>query len=446
MHMGAYKSAAEMLTRTGPSEEAEENINWIFDSYYDSLVNMIVESRGITSEQVRRLIDEGPYMADVALDKGLIDAIETREAFVRRVKEQIGGQVKVDNRYGREDAMQINLANPMAFFSILAELFKTPAVSQKDAVAIVYVEGAILRGHSQPTLFGAGGAAFSGDIRKALEKAAKDKSVKAVVMRVDSPGGSAEASEVILNATRQLKTRKPFIVSMGDVAGSGGYYVSCAADAIFADEATITASIGVVGGKLITKGLWDKLGVNWVPYKRGARADLFNSVRRFNDNERELLERYMREVYEVFKGQVAEGRRDKLTKPLEDMAGGRIYTGKQALDLGLVDEIGGLHEAVKYAAAKASLDDYDVRIIPEPEDFITEMMQRYSGEGDRPTDISMADAATVLAAHPTLAPLFDLLRRTEPQRARALYQALQRIELIRAETVITMMPFDIVFP
>ena len=444
MHMGAYKSAGELFTRTGPSEEAAENINWLFDSYYDSLVKMIAESRGKTPKQVRRLIDKGPYMADAALDKGLIDAIETREAFVARVREEIEGPVKVDNRYGREKAMQINLASPLAFFSILAEMFKTPTVSQKDAVAIVYVEGAILPGHSQPTLFGASDAAFSGDIRKALEKAANDKSVKAVVMRVDSPGGSAEASEVILNATRTVKAKKPFIVSMGDVAGSGGYYVSCAADAIFADEVTVTASIGVVGGKLITKGLWEKLGVNWVPYQRGARADFFNSDRPFNDDERELLERYMREVYEVFKGHVAEGRGDKLAKPLEDMAGGRVYTGKQALDLGLVDEMGGLHDAVKYAAAKASLDDYEVRIIPEPKDFITEMMQQYSGEGDRPTDISMADATTVLAGHPTLAPLFDVLRKTEPQRAKALYQALQRIELIGAETAITMMPFDLV--
>ncbi|UCF16001.1 MAG: S49 family peptidase, partial [Phycisphaerales bacterium] len=166
----------------------------------------------------------------------------------------------------------------------------------------------------------------------------------------------------------------------------------------------------------------------------------------FNDDERALLERYMRQVYEVFKGHVAEGRGNRLTRPLEDIAGGRIYTGKQALELGLVDEIGGLHEAVKYAAAKVSLDDYDVRIIPEPKDFITEMIQRYSGAGDRPTDISMADAATVLAGHPTLARLFDVLRRTEPRRARVLYQALQRIELIGAETVITMMPFDVVFP
>ena len=148
-------------------------------------------------------------------------------------------------------------------------------------MAVIYVEGPILPGYSQPTLFGAFNAAFSGDIRKALENAAEDDSIKAVVMRVDSPGGSAQASEVILNAARRVRAKKPLIVSMGDVAGSGGYYVSCGADAIFADEATITASIGVVGGKLVTTDLWDKLGVNWVGYKRGANADLLSSAQPF---------------------------------------------------------------------------------------------------------------------------------------------------------------------
>jgi protease-4 len=444
MAMGAYKSAGELFTRTSPSKEAAENINWIFDSYYESLVDMIGDSRNKAPEQVRELIDNGPYMADEALAKGLIDAIETRDAFVARVKDQIEGPIKVDNRYGREKGPQINLANPLAVFSIFAEIFKTPARSEKDAVAIVYVDGAILPGHSQPSPFGSTSGAYSGDIRKALEKAAKDKSVKAVVMRVSSPGGSAIASDIILNATRQVQAKKPFVVSMGNVAGSGGYYVSCAAETIFADEVTITASIGVVGGKLITKGMWDKLGINWFPYKRGARADIFNSDRPFDDDERELFIRYMREVYDVFKSHVVDGRGDKLAKPIEEMAGGRVYTGKQALELGLVDEIGGLHEAVKYAAAKASLDDYEVRVIPEPKDFITMMMQDMSGEGERPTDISASAATSLLAGHPTLATLLDLLRKTEPQRARALYQALQRIELVRDETVITMMPFDLV--
>jgi len=444
MHVGDYKSAGELFTRTGPSAEAAENINWIFDSYYDSLVGMIATSRDKTPEAVRKLIDQGPYLADEALRAGLIDAIETREAFVRRVREKIEGPIKVDNRYGRKKEPQINLASPLALFSIFAEMFKTPARSQKDAVAVIYVEGPILPGHSQPGLFGSIGAAFSGDIRKALEKAAGDSSVKALVMRVNSPGGSAAASEVILNATRQVQARKPFIVSMGNVAASGGYYVSCGADTVFADRATITASIGVAGGKLTTKGLWDKLGINWVPYRRGARGDLFNSSRPFNDDERALLERYMRDVYEVFKGHVVKGRGAKLAKPVEEMAGGRVYTGRQALDLGLVDQIGGLHEAIEYAAAQASLEDYDVRTIPEPLDFITQIMQQYSGEGDRSTDISLTDATTALAGHPTLAPLFKVLRKTEPQRAEALYQALLRLELIRSENVIMMMPFDMV--
>lgn len=444
MHMGDYKSAAEMLTRTEPSEPADENVNWLLDGMYDSLVDMIAQSRGKRARQVRRLIDRGPYLADQALEKGLIDAIETREEFVARLKADFGQQVEIDNRYGRKKGAQIDLANPFSFFTLLAEMLSPPEKPQKDAVAVIYIEGVILPGHSQPTLFGQTSAAFSGDIRKALDVAAKDDSVKAVVMRVNSPGGSAEASEVILNATRQVQARKPLTVSMGDVAGSGGYYVSCAADTIFADEITITASIGVVGGKLVTTGMWDKLGVNWVGYKRGANADLFNGARRFDDSQRQLLGDYMQTIYEVFKGHVAAGRGDKLSKPLDEMAGGRVYTGKQALDLGLVDRIGGLKEAIDYAASEASLEDYEVRVIPRPKDFFTMLMEDFSGEGETPTDITMGDATALIAAEPALKTVFDLLRKTEPKRAQALYQALQRIELVRREGVIMMMPFDMV--
>jgi protease-4 len=446
LHMGDYKSAAEMLTRTGPSRPAEENTDWLLDSLYGSLVDMIARSRGKTAEQVRAWIDHGPYMAEQAEEMGLIDTVQTREEFVATVENDLGGQVHVDNRYGQEEKAKVNLASPLGFFSLLSELFKTPAAptSRKDAVAVVYVEGTILPGYRQPTLFGAYDAAYSGDIRKALEDATRDESVKAVVMRVDSPGGSAQASDVILNAARLVKAKKPLIVSMGNVAGSGGYYVSCGADAIFADAATITASIGVVGGKLVTTDLWNKLGVNWVSHKRGANADLLSSARAFDDAQRKVIHDYMQQVYEVFKGHVTQGRGSKLRKPIDEIAGGRVYTGKQALDLGLVDQIGGLQQAVDHAAARVSLKDYDIRVIPEPKDFFTELMADISGEGERPTDLRLSGVGSLLTGQPALAPLLDLVQKTEPQRARVLRQALQRVELIRQESVIVMIPFDMV--
>ncbi len=445
MHRGDYKSAAEMLSRTGPSGPAQANVNWLLDGYYDSLVRMIGGSRNMTDQKVRDLIDRGPYMAEQALEEGLIDAVQTRDAFLAQVRKDIDKPVKFDNRYGRKEKPTVNLNSPLGFFSLLGELMNPPKKPRKNAVAVVYVEGAIVPGYGQASPFGSVGGAYSGDIRKALETAAADDTVKAVVLRVDSPGGSAEASEMILNATRQVRARKPFVVSMGDTAASGGYYVACAAETIFANEVTITASIGVVGGKLVTADLWDKLGVNWVGYKRGANADLFNSDRPFDDPQRQVLERYMQTVYDVFKGHVAQARDGKLTRPLDEIAGGRVYTGRQALDLGLVDRIGGLEQAVEYVAAKASLDDYEVRVIPEPQDFITVLIDQYSGKGERPSDISISGAASLLADHPAMAGLLDLLRRTEPQRARALLQALQRIELIRTEGVVMMMPFDAVF-
>lgn len=444
LHMGDYKSAAEMFTRSEPSEPTGENVNWLLDSYYESLVKMISQSRGMTSGQVKELIDNGPYMAEQAMEKGLIDAVETREEFLARIKGEIEGPVRVNNRYGREPGVQINLANPLAFFTLLAEMLNPPQKPKKDTIALIYVEGTIMPGHGQASLLGLSGIAFSGNIRKALEMAARDDSIKAVVMRVDSPGGSAEASEVILNATKIVKGKKPLIVSMGNVAGSGGYYISCGADTIFADEVTVTASIGVVGGKLVTADMWNKIGVNWVGYKRGANADFLNSLQPFDDSQRQLLRDYMQTVYDVFKNHVAEGRGDKLTKPLDQIAGGRVYTGKQALELGLVDEIGGLNRAIDYAVSKASLEDYEVRVIPRPRDIISMLLEEYSGQGEKPTDISVPDATILFSGNPAFKSLFELLRKTEPQRAGALYQALQRIELIRRENVIMMMPFDIV--
>jgi protease-4 len=443
--MGDYKSAAETMTRTHPSAAAQENLDWLMDSLYGSLVGMMAQSRDMTPDQVRALIDQGPFMAEEALEKGLIDAVETRAVFLKHVQRELGGVVAFNNRYGRKAQKPINVSSPFALFSALSELFKTPLpVPKKDTIAVVYVEGAIVPGYGQASFFGGLSGAFSGDIRNALETVAQDDSVKAVVMRVNSPGGSPEASEVILNAARAVQSQKPFVVSMGDTAASGGYYVACGADAIYADSTTVTGSIGVVGGKLVTRGLWDKLGVNWVGHKRGANADLFTSARPFDKAQREVFASHMETIYTTFKDHVVKGRGYRLRKDIDDMAGGRVYTGRQALELGLVDYLGGLEQAIACAAKKSSITDYVIRVVPEPKDFVTQFMEELSGNTERATDISTSMTRALLPAMEAQGGWFDLLQKADPKRAQVLRQALSRIELLRRENVLMMMPYDFI--
>jgi protease-4 len=445
LQTGDYKSAAEMVTRTGPSQPAEENINWLLDSLYASIIEMISESRRIDPEQVRLLIDNGPYLADCAQAAGLLDSVKYRDQFLSDIKKEFGDNVKIDNRYGEKKGPQFNFANPFAFFSIFSDWTRQRKKVSNDVVALVYVDGMILPGYAQPSPFGSPQAAYSGDICKALEKAATDSSVKAVVMRVDSPGGSAEASEVIWNAVQKVKAKKPFIVSMGNIAGSGGYYVSCGADSIFADRTTITASVGAIGGKFITTGMWDKLGVNWVGYKRGENADLFNSARRWDQLQRAKIEQYMEKVYSVFKDHVRAARKDKLTKPIEELAGGRVYTGKQALQLGLIDRIGSLSDAIEYAAAKASISDYELCVIPRPKDFLTTLMENLSGQGEKPSDISMRTSVRLLDLNsPLFKAVLPILKQLDPKRACAVRRIVDRIELIGREGVVLMMPQEFI--
>jgi protease-4 len=233
---------------------------------------------------------------------------------------------------------------------------------------------------------------------------------------------------------------------MGNVAASGGYYVSCGADWIFADEMTITASIGVVGGKFVTTPMWDKLGVNWVPVQRGKNADIFNSARPFDEAQRALIQDFMDDTYEVFKQHVKEGRKGKLAKPLDEIAAGRVYTGKQALELGLVDQIGGLADAIRYAADQAVIEDYDVRIIPKPVDFFTAMIEEMSGEGPRPTDISIQAAPGIVSTNsPLLDAALPMLQQLDPHRAKAVLRAVKSLEIIQRDGLALVMPQQIVF-
>jgi len=439
---GAYKSAAEMFMRTEPSPEAHAMQNWLFDGIFETYVKLIADGRKVDAAKVKAWIDDAPYSAERAKKEGLIDAVEHRQDFEKHIKEKFGDDLAFNKKYGEKPQPKLDLNNPFGVFKLLNELMAESKTKKSDkaAVGIVYVEGPIQVGKSEPSPFGGSEGAHSTDIRKALDDAAADDAIKAVVLRVNSPGGSAVASEIILDATKRVKAKKPLVVSMGDVAGSGGYYVACASDTIFADESTITASIGVVSGKLVTNPMWAKVGITFTPYQRGKNAAMLSSARPFNTEEREKMQAYMDEVYGVFKGHVRDIRGSKLKKPIDELAGGRVFTGKQALELGLVDKIGTMQDAIHFAAGQAKVSEYDVRIVPEPKNFIEQILEATGGGKDDPKKLDAATRGVRLAGPSLLDLAAPHLKDLDPDRVRVIRTALQQLQTLHREGVSLMMP------
>lgn len=444
---GDYKSASEIFMRSGPSPEAERMQNWLLDSLFETYLSLIAEGRKVDPKTARSWIDNGPYTAETARVAGLIDAIEHRQAFEAMLKDKYGDELTFDKKYGRKEEPKPDLSTPFGLFRFLGELMgggaKT-AATHKKSVAIVYVDGPIVLSETDGmSLLGGGQSAVAGRIRRALDEAASDDTIKAVVLRVSSPGGSAVASEIILDATERVKAKKPFVVSMGDVAGSGGYYVAMASDLIFADRATITASIGVVGGKLATEGLFDKVGVSFKSYQRGENAGMLSSSNVFTERERTKMQAWMDDIYGVFKGHVSKNRGDKLAKPLDELAGGRVFTGAQALELGLIDKLGTMYDAIAHVAAEADLgEDFELRVLPKPRSFLEQLLDD-SSEFERSKGLDASEPSRPTLPRPGLSLLelaAPLLESLDAPRAALVRSALGRLELINREGVILMMP------
>ncbi len=239
-------------------------------------------------------------------------------------------------------------------------LTKKPAVSTKPTVALVFADGVIVDGGGGAGGLTGGATVGSDTIRAAMREVARDDAVKAVVIRINSPGGSALASEAMWQAVRRVAKDKPVVISVGNMAASGGYYLACAGDRIFADPSAIVGSIGVVGGKFVTKGLYDKLGLTTDGFYRGRNADMFSSDTAFSDRQRRMVRDWMTATYDQFTQRVMTTRAGKI-KNIADVAQGRVFVAAQAKDLGMVDEIGGLDAAVTYAAGQVDLPDRRVR-------------------------------------------------------------------------------------
>lgn len=439
---GDFKSAAEMFMRTEPSPESAEMSKWLYDGLYESLLDTIAKGRGVDRKKAMEWIDTGVYTAEEAIQAGVIDVVEHHHAFEARLRETYGDDLKFDHSYGKSAGKQIDLSSPFGILNFYADLLAPakPRRSTKPGVAIVYLEGSIMpgRGGGNPLL--AESAAFADVIRKALDEAAEDDAIKAVVFRVDSPGGSAVASEVILNAAKRVAAKKPLIVSMGNVAASGGYYVACGTDTILAEESTITGSIGVVAGKFATTQMWNKLGITFSPIQRGKNSAILSSAKVFSDSERAALQSYMDATYEVFRGHVQAARGDRLKKPLDELAGGRVYTGTQALELGLVDRIGGLHDAVVLAAKNADLDaGYDVRVVPRPKNFMELLMEDMSGAPKDGRNLQLQLPGAV-GHSDILQAALPLLQGVDPARVSAVRHALLQLLVLQQEGVALTMP------
>jgi protease-4 len=440
MQMGDFKAAGEMFTRTGPSEAASKNMEWLLDGLYGTVVDLIAKGRKLDPDAVRALIDSGPYEAERAKAGGLIDSVMHLDQFLDEIRDTHGEDIYFDNHY------LDGTKNRKGSFGTLAR------GSRRKAIALIYAEGMILRGYETVSPFGGGmGIAYSGDLVKTLENARDDGHIAAVVLRVDSPGGSAVASEEILRAVSEVQAEGiPVVVSMGSTAASGGYYIACKADAILADASTITASIGVVGGKMATEELWTSLGVSWHAWKRGANADLLDFVHPFTPEQRSSMEAWMGETYGAFKAHVQEGRGAKLTKPLEEMASGRVFTGAQAVELGLVDEIGGLRDAIVKAAelAKLGKGQYSLRVLPEHMTFWESFFDALRGQESDSTDLALRSTSRPgrISLGPVRIPggapdsTAAVLEKLAPAESRAMIRALAAAKLLGEERVIALMP------
>lgn len=349
--IGDYKTAGEQFVRTEHSPEAEEAIGAILDGVFHQIVAAIAEARDLSPEEVERLIDTAPHTAEEALAAGLIDDILYPDEFRDRIEELAGGEPRL----------------------VHLDTFRRHRNLGGAPVAVVFAAGTIVRGAGGTEPLTEELFIGSDDLTELFRELADDRSIEAVVLRIDSPGGSALASDLILREIELLAAEKPVVVSMSDLAASGGYYIAAKADRIVAEPATITGSIGVVMGRFATAELErETLGLSRDPISRGANAGLFGGSEPFTDAEREILLDGMENVYRTFLGHVAEGR-ELEPEAVERIARGRVWLGADAARLGLVDELGGIDRAVELAAEAAGLPaDRPVRLVyyPEPESWL----------------------------------------------------------------------------
>jgi protease IV len=427
VQIGEYKGADEEYTRTEASEELKGELNKLTDALYAQIVDGISRYRHLPKDKVQAIVDETIVTGDQAKERGLVDHLLDQDELRPLISKTLGKEIDLVPDYGRAAREPVDLSSPFGLFALLTR--RSQPASDKPSVAIIYAAGVITDGDGDSGLFSESGVG-SETMRKAFRVASRDPNVKAVVVRIDSPGGSALASEVMWQAARHCAEKKPVIVSVGGMAASGGYYLASAGDKIYADPSAIVGSIGVVGGKFVLKDLFDKLGVHAETFSKGKNAGLFSMSEPWSDRQRQMVTSWMKQTYVQFTQRVMKMRGDKI-KDIDKVARGRIFLARQAKALGMVDEIGGLEDAVAYAARRGNLSEggYDVRILPAPKtlgDILT-------GNG--------ADAATPI--RPKIEISDPMLQALTPLLKKGFGREMEMIQLLQDRPVVLVAPFEV---
>lgn len=355
-----FKSAMENFTESEITEPSKEALDALFGSIFNQIVDGIAASRGLTAGDVKQQMANGPLIAQEALDAALVDRLAYRDEFDQRLEDDF------------DDSPHVSIGRYLGF-ELPSET--TPA---EQSIALIHAVGTIQRGRSDESAFGGSTSIGSKTMANAVRSAAEDDDIKAILMRIDSPGGSYVASDTIWREVIRAKERgKPVIVSMGNTAASGGYFIAMPADTIFAQPGTITGSIGVIASKFVFEGALEKLGINWSTLTYGENGDIFSIARDFDEGELARLNRTLDAIYEDFTTKAAQGR-DMSVEDMHKIAKGRVWSGEDAQRIGLVDELGGLSDAIDHTKVAIGLTPDDlVRLVryPPPKDPFESLLE-----------------------------------------------------------------------
>lgn len=437
-HVGDYKSAYENFHLPSMSEAQRKVLEDLMGQIFDWMVQSVATHRDLDPSQVLKAVDQALMTPKQARDMGLVDAVCYYDQFKDHMRKHLKvDELVVDKKYGRKDKT-LDMNNPFVLFSQIMAAFggKKKKDSEQPKIALIYASGPIHSGKNTVDPMSGENTIGSDTLAAAIDEAARDDSIKAIVLRVNSPGGSGLASDIIWEAEQRARARKPLIVSMGDVAGSGGYYISMVADVIMVQPNTLTGSIGVVSAMPNLHGTMEKLGIKVERLTRGRNARLMSPFTPVEDVNLSPMTDLMEAFYWDFVDKVAAGR-GMTREAVHAIAQGRVWTGKQAVENGLADELGGLMDAIELAKSRSGMTgevDWEIKEMPEPPDFF-EMLNEAMGA-------SANHVAWFKALG--LSP-WQTTALNHPQIARRLARLLRIFEICSQEHLLLLMPMDVQF-